>query len=104
MKSKIVRPDGTVIEIEGTQQEVADLLQKLAPAPFTWPSSVTTTPVPWAEIKWPAITYGPCQHRYPAVWMSVSPPQCEICHEPAAAVSPLWSSSGYFYYNNVAST
>ncbi len=100
MKAKIIRTDGTVIEAEGTPEEIA----KLVPAqPVDLSKLFPTTPfVPWLEVKpyqpsYPEITWWGsqlgCQHRFPSVWMGVNPPQCEKCGQQALGQSTITCST-----------
>lgn len=48
MKIKITRPDGSIVEAEGTAEECAALLgQSAAPAPVVVPYYVPSLPDPW---------------------------------------------------------
>ena len=65
MKAVVVRPDGTRIEVEGTEEEVLRLLAALhlAPVPVLQPC-----PVPWAQPV-PVVPWWPTYHPFPGeVW------------------------------------
>lgn len=82
MKVKILRQDGTSIELDGTPDEVRGLLKDVIPSqpftisyPQTQPYTGTgTMPLPYYQDD---ITL--CIHEYPVHWYGTIPPKCLKC-------------------------
>lgn len=78
MKAKVTKPDGTVIELDGTPGE----LQALG---LFW------TPISMLPFCSPMPTVG-CQHEYPTPWLGTTPPPCSKCGQLALLYSPTCSA------------
>lgn len=82
MKAKITRTDGTVLELEGTEQEIATVVQALllqvtvGPIAVGGPLTIPSTPAPYVNPVW-------CAHEYPNPWMGTQPPSCIKCGQPS---------------------
>jgi hypothetical protein len=87
MKLKLHPGTYAEYEVEGTPAEVAEFVRALGkepPAPL--PISIPSVFVPLDVCP-----LGDGVHRYPAVWLSVSPPTCEKCGMPGKWVQPQWT-------------
>jgi hypothetical protein len=90
MKATIQVPNPVVfqqVEIEGTPEEIAEFVKALgkdAPGLLPW-GQVATVPSMWVLPDVCPLDGG--AHRYPTIWMSVSPAACEKCGRQAAQVS-----------------
>lgn len=69
MRSKITKPDGTIIEIKGTPSEIRQVIEE-QPL-FLGPQTNPPTVVPM--IPWPPVTPEPYQIIGDGYWMGSSP-------------------------------
>lgn len=78
MKATVKYADGKVVELEGSQEELAATLGALVGYGQSWfinqPISV---PSVWLNVP------NTCQHEYSSPWNGTVPPNCKKCGEPA---------------------
>ena len=82
MKATVRYPDGRVVELEGTSEEVGDLLvdmdldrdHDLEESPYQLQPFIFS-PEAYERVEQ---VLG-CQHEYPDVWLATIPPPCKKC-------------------------
>jgi hypothetical protein len=89
MKASIKKTDGTVVELEGTAEEIARVVSPPPPLTFT-PQPTTINPY---------IQPIMCQHEYPSPWLGTMPPNCLKCGQPAG-----WGGATYTVVTTGASS
>lgn len=95
MKTKITKTDGTIIEAEGTIEELVKLLAPFVPAPvfpFTSPAAPEPSPAPYPTVE--PYVIGGCAAggicEYPSPWMAIIPPSCTKCGKQAMSSTPMF--------------
>jgi hypothetical protein len=112
MKKKVTRPDGTVEELEGTAEELAELEKKSREPANESPKTkkrVILSEEDHGEIRkivseelnkrnwWTGWTVNypnvwTCQHEYPSPWFGTVPPACTKCGQAALTFLSTYTS------------
>jgi hypothetical protein len=102
MKAKVTKPDGTVLELEGTAEEISRVVDRQSLAPTQWLNPGTTfwcqdgSLHDWSPGCYP-LTCRKCSYKAPYTQISVPSvfgPADTCCHEPDNSTFPRCTKCG----------